>query len=292
MFQRSCRLGGLALIGLMAVAAAAAQSPSPTFPPAASKYWLGVEFLPVMPALRAQLNLPARQGLLVEMVTPGSPAAGGGIRQHDVLLRAGDKPLAGPADLIQALDASKGEKLKIDLIRGGKPRTIEIVPALRPEGLGNTVTTITRPVEPSDWETIQKWMEGMWGREDGQISGGHIRIARPVLISRPLPSNMSVVVSRHGDQPAQITVQRGDQKWEISEKELDKLPADVRPFVEQLLGRTMFGLFDATAAEQLQRAPDGGAGDRRLQDRLDEIDRRLEKLFQAVDQLRQQQKRD
>jgi hypothetical protein len=266
-----------------------------------STYWLGVEFLPVMPALRAQLNLPDKQGLLVERVTAGSPAANAGVQRYDVLLRAGDERLAAPSDLIHALDASRGEKLKIELVRGGKPRTVDVVPALRPEGLGSPVG---RPAEPSDWDTIQQWMEGMWGRENGQIGPGQIRLARPVRISSPLPPNMSVVVSKRGDQPARITVERGRQKWEVSEMELDKLPADVRPLVDQLLGRTMFGLFAPAAVAGALRVPsaidpaaerrtaDGSAGDRRLEERLDEIDRRLEKLFQAVDQLRKQREKD
>ena len=87
-----------------------------------------------MPALRAQLNLPERQGLLVGVVVPGSPAAAAGIAQHDVLMRVGDKPLAEPRDLVEAVQAAKGGKLKIELIRGGKPKTIEVAPAKRPAG--------------------------------------------------------------------------------------------------------------------------------------------------------------
>ena len=213
-----------------------------------------------------------------------------------------------PGDLIQALDASRGEKLKIQLLRGGKPRTIEVVPAPRPEGLAEAVG---RPADPSDWDTIQRWMEGMWGRENGQIGPGQIRLAQPVLISRPLPPDMSVVVNKRGQQPAKITVERGQQKWELSENELDKLPADVRPVVDQLLGRTAFGLFGPAAVAGTLRMPSandgrpvaerataeratagGNAADRRMEERLDEIDRRLDKLFQAVEQLQKQKPTD
>jgi serine protease Do len=304
---------GLVLIALTTLTAAA-QSPLPAAPPVASKYWLGVEFLPVMPALRAHLNLSDRHGLLVQAVTPGSPAAKVGIIQYDVLLRAGEKSLGAPADLIEALDASKGEKLKIELIRGGKPRTIEVVPASRPAGLSSTAA---RPAEPEDWDTIQQWMRGVWGSENGQsaaprrfhIAGPAAIVPSDALISRPLPPNLSVVVSKQGEQPAKITVQRGDKTWDLSEKELDQLPADIRPFVDQMLGRTVFGPFAPSGIAgavpglaqwpqsrgpeqppQVQPFPGIGTGDRRLQDRLDEIDRRLERLFRAVDDLREQRK--
>ena len=61
----------------------AAQLPPPPAPLPASKYWLGgVPAGDARPA--AQLNLPDKQGLLVEAVTPEGPAAKTGIRQHDV----------------------------------------------------------------------------------------------------------------------------------------------------------------------------------------------------------------
>ena len=109
-----------------------------------------------------------------------------------------------------------------------------------------------------------------------------------------LPADVSVLISKRGDQPAKITVERGQQKWEVSEKELDKLPADVRPFADQLLGRTaMAGPAAAPGALRLPSAIEpwanrqtGAAGERRLEDRLDEIERRLDKLVEAVDGLR------
>jgi hypothetical protein len=282
-------LGGVVLAACAAAAqaqavpAANAQDQEPgASAPASQRYWLGVEFLPVIPPLRAQLNLADREGLLVEMVSPGSPAAGGGIQQYDVLLRAGDQRLAAPRDLIEALDASGGAKLKIELLRGGKPRTIEVLPAPRPEGLAGATA---RPAEPSDWDTIQRWMEGMWVRENAQVGSGQLRLARPRL-SRPLPSEMSVVVSKHGDQPAKIAVERGAEKWNVLETELDKLPADVRPLVEQSLGWRTLDLFGPAGAG-MTRGPSAGGGQAdRLGDRLDAIDLRLERLTQAVEQLR------
>ena len=63
-----------------------------------------------------------------------------------------------------------------------------------------------------------------------------------VLVTVPLPPNMSIVVSKEGDQPARIVVKRGHEKWELTEKELDKLPADVRPHVQRMLGRGLTGI--------------------------------------------------
>jgi hypothetical protein len=291
------------------------QSPAPSDnfllasgPFEAGQYWLGVECLPVMPALRAQLSLPEKQGVLVAAVMPDSPAAKAGVKQHDVLVRVGGKPLGEVRDLVRAIEAAKGAKVKIELIRGGKPLTLEALPAKRPEGAGQAVPP---PPESADWDTIQKWMEEMLGHEEGQAERPPMRfrligptgtiVPKDVLATRPLPPDMSVVISKEGDKPANVVVKRGDKKWEVGEKQLDKLPADVRPLVEQMLGRGPLGGFGGLRAYEvtpgaLAPPPPGpmqfqpfaapGSLDERLQKRLDEMDRRIEKLLRAVEEMR------
>jgi hypothetical protein len=51
-----------------------------------------------------------------------------------------------------------------------------------------------------------------------------------------LPENMTIKIERHGKEPAKIAVNRGDEKWEITEDQLENLPADLRPLVERSLG--------------------------------------------------------
>ena len=211
-------------------------------PAGSSQYWLGVECLPVPPSLRAQLNLPENQGLLVGAVVPESPAAKAGVAPYDVLLHAGDKTLSDPRDLVQAVQTAKEGKLAIELIRGGQHKTVEATPTRQPAQVGPVV------VPPGDVD-FQKWLEGF---QSGQPLGQpplHFRVFRPGVIvpsplhfeETPLPPNVSVVISKEGDQPAKITVKRGGEKWEVTEKELGKLPADVRPYVEHMLGPRMFG---------------------------------------------------
>ena len=278
-------------------------------PSQADEYYLGIACMPATPALRAQLNLSERQGVLVGGVVPGSPASAVGIAQHDVLTRVGGKAITDPRDVLDAVQASKGGKLKIELIRGGKPKTIEVAPAKRPVGpLANLPgqeeaggPADQAPV-PGDWETVQKWLEGAFGREgEGprpltfRVVGPGAIVPKDVLVQKPLPTDLSIVVSRSGDQPAQIKVQRGRQKWELTEKELDKLPADVRPFVEQMLGRGPFGLVGnvrAFGSPQepgqnvfYQPLPGPGPSDGRIERRLDEMNQRIDKLFQIMEKM-------
>ena len=154
----------------------------PSNVPDASEYWLGIGCAPVPAALRTQLNVPEKQGLLVEGVAPDSPAAKAGIAQYDILLRAGDKPLAEPRELVKAIEAAKESKLKIELIHDGKPKTIEATPAKRPEEARRHGRSRRRP--PGDWETMEKWMERMWPGEerDGERPPMRFRFFHPGAI--------------------------------------------------------------------------------------------------------------
>ena len=302
-----CRLFGVVLMlyGTVAVAQSPSAETGPAKPAAASEYWLGVGCLPVPPTVRAQMQLPEKQGLLVVGVLPESPAAKAGIALHDVLLRAGDKPLAVPQDLVQILDAGKGAKLKIDLIHNGKPKTVEAVPIQRPAEARHPAMGLPAP---DDWQTMMNWLEGI--RKGGEPNGAQppmrFRLIHPgaivpqeAAVPPPLPADMSIVVSKAGDRPAKITVKQGDRKWEITEKELDKLPADVRPHVERMLGRGSLDIIGALGAmDAASEADQAGATVipshdaaliERMEKQFDEMNRRLDKLVKEVELLRQGQ---
>ena len=103
---------------------------------------------------------------------------------------------------------------------------------------------------------------------------------------------MSISITKTGDKPANIVVKMGDEKWEVSEKELDKLPEKVRPYVDRMLG-----LATSTGAGAMRWIPEmtpspfwspqpgapvivppGGNLDRQIEKRLDEMMRHIDKL--------------
>jgi len=103
---------------------------------------LGIEGRGLWPGLAEALNLPVKQGILVERVTPGGPAAEAGIRggTHsvvaglqelriggDVLVAWDDKPLATQMDLnLQLNRAWPGDSFNLTLIRDGKKITVPV----------------------------------------------------------------------------------------------------------------------------------------------------------------------
>ena len=139
----------IALIGLAIGAnVSAADKPTPAKPadehegvvlfltdgPEGEHYWIGLEAHPLSAEQQDKFEVQGDQGLLIEEVTPDSPAAKAGLKVHDILLEAGKKPLKQIADLAGAIQESKDQPLRLEVNRGGKRQTIAVTPAKRPGG--------------------------------------------------------------------------------------------------------------------------------------------------------------
>ena len=94
---------------------------------AAPRPRLGVAIAPprVARRMRAAVGLPERDGLLVRGVVDGSPAARAALERGDLLVRAGERDLAGMDDLFEALDRA-GDTLALAVVRGTEERELEI----------------------------------------------------------------------------------------------------------------------------------------------------------------------
>src|SRR5712691_2856917 len=92
---------------------------------------LGATLQPVSAALRAQLDVPVGQGLLVASLRADSPTAQAGLKQNDILLFLADKPLATADDLTKQLKAAGETAVPLKVLRAGKPITIQVRPIYR-----------------------------------------------------------------------------------------------------------------------------------------------------------------
>jgi serine protease Do len=99
--------------------------------------WLGVSMQELSPELAEQLNLKETAGALVTGVIPDSPAAKAGIRPRDVIVEWNGKVIHDPGELGLAVAWTKiGEKATVKLVRDGKPLTLSVRVARRPEAVG------------------------------------------------------------------------------------------------------------------------------------------------------------
>lgn len=150
---------------------------------------------------------------------------------------------------MKAVAENKDREAKLGLLREGKETAVTVKPAPRPEG-------IAIPAMPGvgDWGHVTDWM--MKRLERGEVGEDPLRMffvhpgvvvpkeereRRFELFTGPptvqqLPKNTSITITRQQEGPAKIIVQQGEQKWEVTDKELDKLPEDVRPAVKAMLG--------------------------------------------------------
>jgi len=281
----------------------------------AGSYWLGVLCAPVDALLKTHLELDA--GVVVEQVVPDSPAAKAGIRENDILLRFGDVKLTDVECLVKAVTENQDREVKLGLLREGKETTLSVKPAERPaEG-------IAIPVVPraGDWGQITNWMlkrleRGEGGGDPLSMFFVHPGVVVPkeprdhrleLFVTPPgtlkLPQNTSVTITRQGDQPAKIVVQQGDQKWEINENEIDKLPESLRPAVKAMLGGTrvyMFGqgpaMMPGTGHQGSAEAPARKAEPDKKRDvkpeaTAPEVGKVREKLDEMTRQLRENEKK-
>jgi S1-C subfamily serine protease len=104
--------------------------------------FLGVETLPVGGWLGEALDLPVKEGLLVERATKGGPAAAAGIHGGDRVAEAGMRRIAIGGDVIVAIDSQKvasqldvnlalnhkrpGDSVTVTLYRGGKKMDVPV----------------------------------------------------------------------------------------------------------------------------------------------------------------------
>ncbi|HEV3374883.1 MAG TPA: trypsin-like peptidase domain-containing protein [Candidatus Acidoferrum sp.] len=103
---------------------------------------LGVETLPVAGWLAEALDLPVQDGLLIETVTRGGPAAAAGLHGGDRVAQAGMRRIAVGGDVVVAIDSQKvsnqfdlnvilnrkrpGDTVNVTVYRGGKKMEVPV----------------------------------------------------------------------------------------------------------------------------------------------------------------------
>ncbi len=122
--------------GLAAAPAGVAAGPSPDacspsgifekFEWSASKGRLGVMVMSLTPELRKHFGAAADRGVLVARVEPGTPAATAGIAVGDIIVAVRGDKIDAAHDVLSALaEVNKDQEVTIDLVRHGKPLSVQ-----------------------------------------------------------------------------------------------------------------------------------------------------------------------
>jgi serine protease Do len=89
--------------------------------------YLGISMNDVTPENAHFFNLKDASGAIVAQVTPGSPAASGGMQQGDVIVGYNGHSILNGSDLQVAVSEMRpGTPLKLDIMRNGSPVTLNL----------------------------------------------------------------------------------------------------------------------------------------------------------------------
>ena len=206
------------------------------------KFWIGLNCAEVSPALRSQLKLKKGIGLLVVNAFEGSPSQKAGLKQHDVIVKADGKEIGAVGQLIQAVQKAGEKEIKLDIIRGGEPKSINVKSAERPNE--QQVNSIYLPQTGGEHRLLFRTPEGGFTFiEPGVVIAPNKNWTPARVIDRRIPPGVSITIKRQAGKPAAIHVERDDKIWDITPDKLDQLPKDLQPHVKAMLAPAQIQTF-------------------------------------------------
>lgn len=178
---------------------------------------------PADDALRAQLGLPADEGLIVTSLAANAPASHAGVQQNDVLLKLGDASLAKAEDLEEGLKAASEKPVALTVLRGGKKLKIQVQPLVRvamgpvrPEAPAFWIGVSVSPLEPALRAQLNlpqnHGLLAIGVVKDGPAAQADIKVHDILLTldGKPLDSQEKLVelVQSHGEKSVPIALIR------------------------------------------------------------------------------------
>lgn len=273
--------------------------------------WLGLSLKTVDGDLATHLG--TTEGVLVQAVLPGSPAAAAKLHAGDIIIRFNGEKISGPQALKEALvrfakerserseaakddkkstDSDESARVKLTVLRHGQ----ELVLTARP---GNPPADAAPRLQIAETEANQEEMSDILKDLQAQGSAKVLRFGPPVSVDgRQLfapqrhdvrvyallfkdkdGTTTEVRIERVDGAPATITVKEGDSTRQITEAEIDQLPEKLR----QRVGDALQAAASAGAAHQQAVADEKHALREKI---MEEVRENMRKNAQLHDQLR------
>jgi Do/DeqQ family serine protease len=167
--------------------------------------WLGISVQDLSPELAEHFKIKEKEGALISQVYPGTGAEKAGLATGDIIKSVDDKPIKNVSELIKEIQKKKvGQKVKIEVLRDGKPMTFEV-----------TTTEMPEKVElQKEYESEEKF-------------GARVQELTPQLAARYKISGVKhgvvVVEVMEGGLAEEIGLQEGDVILEINRKKIEKM---------------------------------------------------------------------
>ena len=98
-----------------------------------SRGFIGITLTDVNPALQRALGLGVSQGVIIQDVTPQTPAERAGLKPYDVILEVEGQPVATSQELIRDIsERQPGSVAKLQVLREGRRQVLQVKLAERP----------------------------------------------------------------------------------------------------------------------------------------------------------------
>ena len=166
--------------------------------------WLGISVQDLTPEMAEQFQVKEKEGILVAQVHQGTGAEKAGLVSGDIIKSVDDKTIKNTNELIKEIQKKRvGQKVRLSLVREGKPLTIE-------------VTTTAMPDKP----------EATKGKESEEKLGARVQELTPQLaaryrISSEIKRGVLVISVEEGSPAEDIGLQEGDVILEINRKKIE-----------------------------------------------------------------------
>jgi serine protease Do len=145
-----------------------------------------------------------KEGVLVAQIHPGTGAEKAGLTSGDIIKSVDDKAIKNVNELIKEIQKKKvGQKVKLSVVRDGKPTTIE-------------VTTSAMPDKPE--ATKEKEIEEKLGARVQELTP---QLAARYRISAEIKRGVVVTGVEEGSPADDIGLQEGDVILEINRKKIE-----------------------------------------------------------------------
>lgn len=167
--------------------------------------WLGISVQNLTQEMIDYFKVKEKEGVLVAQVYPDTGAEKAGLIPGDIIKSVDDKPVKNVNELVKEIQKKKvGQKVKLNIIRDGKPINIEI-------------TTSAMPEKPEAREE----------KEEEEKLGARVQELTPQLAARYGISGIKygvVIISIEGGSLAdEIGLQEGDVILEINRRKIKSI---------------------------------------------------------------------
>ena len=170
--------------------------------------WLGISVQDLTPEMAEQFQVKEKEGVLLAQIHQGTGAEKAGLVSGDVIKSVDDKTIKNTNELIKEIQKKKvGQKVKLGMVRDGKPLTVE-------------VTTTAMPDKPEETKEKERDIEEKLGARVQELTP---QLATRYRISSEIKRGVVIISVEEGSPAEDIGLQEGDMILEINRKKIETM---------------------------------------------------------------------